>query len=118
MKIDIKTVLLAASFLIAGILISSLFRPKPETNKDLYKQLIQAKDDIVKAKDEVIKAKQEENTKLDVRMHDHLQQDSIIRAQLINNQPKYLTNDKKLIQVRADVADLDREQLRRAFAAY
>lgn len=82
------------------------------------KALIEAYDRIIQAKDQVIQVQENLRSELRVERQQLQARDSALIIRLAENQPKYITNEKKLNQIPAYVDGLDRGQLRREFADY
>ena len=78
---------------------------------EAYDRIIQAKDQVILVQEKLRSELKEERLQLQAR-------DSALIIRLAENQPKYLTNEKKLNQIPVYVDGLDRGQLRREFADY
>ncbi|MGQ0739570.1 MAG: hypothetical protein ACT4OJ_10955 [Bacteroidota bacterium] len=116
-KDNIVSLILAAVCIIMGLLIFSIIRKK-ETDPPSLTAISEAYQKAYLVQDELIRVYRENNAGLTGIIEDHKRTDSILLVRLIANQPKYAVNDKKLKAVADAVHDLDREQLRRAYANY
>lgn len=98
------------------LIIVSMFRKNEPPS--LYKELIEAKDQLIEFKQGVIDEKKIDNDLLREKIRSGEDQDSILIASLLSNQVKIKSNDKKLQAVAPHVANLNKEQLRRELSSY
>ncbi|HUP13109.1 MAG TPA: hypothetical protein VM187_12870 [Niastella sp.] len=116
-KKHIITIMLCIAGIIMGIFIASLFAKKPSTS-NATEAVSKAYQEAIKAKDETIGLLRENNTALDDRIAAHQKTDSLLLAKLTTNQPKYITNDKKLQEVVTATHSLDTVHLKWEYANY
>lgn len=108
--------MLAAICILLMIFLWTMLKKKEQPQD--YKPIITAYDKAIEAKDQVITIINDHNYDLDKRILDHQLIDSILLQSLLNNQPRYKANDKKLQDINRTVPDYTKEQLRRELSDY
>lgn len=115
-KEHIKLILLAAVAILLLILVITLFRKSKEVPD--HKALIEAYDKAIAANEKVIQLQEEIKKELRADRERLYVRDSLIVQSLLNNQPKYVSNEKKYNQIPVTVGSLSKDELRREFAGY
>lgn len=72
----------------------------------------------IAAKDQVIQVEERHRVEIRIEREKLQAKDSMLLKTILDNQPKYAENEKKLNRIPAAVDGLDRGQLRREFADY
>lgn len=115
-KHHITTSLLIVLALLLVINLVTIFKKKPQPVDN--RPLIEAYDKIIAAKEELIQLRKEINESLSTQIKSHQQKDSLLLVQLITNQPKYISNEKKYKDIPVRVSSLSVDELKREFADY
>lgn len=93
-------------------------KSKPDFSIDDKKQIIKLYDQLIAEKEKTIQVKIEENKRQSDIIASHQKKDSLILIQLLTNQPKYTSNEKKYNDIPVRVSNLTADQLKREFADY
>ena len=115
-KEHIKIILLAAVAILLLIMVITLFRKSKEVPD--HKALIEAYDKAIAAHEKVIQLQEEIKKELRADRERLYARDSVIVQSLLNNQPKYVANEKKYNQVPVTVSPLTKDELRRELSSY
>lgn len=115
-KEHIKLILLAAVAILLLILVITLLRKGKEVPD--HKALIEAYDKAIAANEKIIQLQEEIKQELKAERDRLYSRDSVLVKTILENQPKYISNEKKYNQIPVTVGSLSKNELRREFAGY
>lgn len=115
-KEHIKLILLSTVAILLLIMVITLFRKSKEVPD--HKALIQAYDKAIAAHERTILLQEEIKQELRADRERLYARDSVLIKSILENQPKYNTNEKKYNQVPVAVNSLTKDELRRELSNY
>lgn len=110
-KEHIKLILLAAVAILLLIMVITLLRKDKEVPD--HKALIEAYDKAIAANERIIQLQEEIKQELKAERDRLYARDSFLVKSLLENQPKYVSNEKRYNQITAAVSSLTKDELRR-----
>jgi len=115
-KEHIKLILLAFVAVLLLIMVVTLLRKGKEVPD--HKALIEAYDKAIAANERIIQLQEEIKQELKAERDRLYARDSFLVKSLLENQPKYVSNEKKYNQIPAAVSFLTKDELRRELSGY
>jgi len=113
-KEHIKLLLLAAVAILLLIMVITLLRRGKDVPDN--KALIEAYDKAIAAKEQVIALQEQIKEQLERDKQLLMSRDTFLIKTLVSNQPKYISNEKKLNQIPITVGSLSKDEFRSEFA--
>ena len=115
-KEHIKLILLAAVAILLLIMVITLLRKDKEVPD--HKALIEAYDKAIAANERIIQLQEEIKQELKAERDRLYARDSVLVKSLLENQPKYVSNEKKYNQIPITIGSLTKDELRWELSGY